>query len=89
MENLNFLREGFVFFKELVGTLPGFEIASEKLEKLEFDKIVEKCKQSVNSSGSYELLNHGDYHIKNMMFKGQNETEVSEVVLVELNQKPA
>lgn len=69
--------------------MPGFEIASEKLEKLEFDKIVEKCKQSVNSSGSYELLNHGDYHIKNMMFKGQNETEVSEVVLVELNQKPA
>ncbi|XP_037924919.1 uncharacterized protein LOC119660439 isoform X2 [Hermetia illucens] len=80
---MTFFRDGFGYFKELVDTLPGFEEASEKLSKISFEKIVEKCKQSVNAPGSYNVLNHGDYHIKNMMFKGKNEVDVSEVVLVD------
>ncbi|XP_037924777.1 uncharacterized protein LOC119660351 isoform X1 [Hermetia illucens] len=33
--------------------------------------------------GSYELLNHGDYHVKNMMFKGKNGVDVSEIALID------
>ncbi|CAD7093741.1 unnamed protein product [Hermetia illucens] len=73
----------FSFFKELVETLPGFEEASEKLAKIPLDKLGRKCKQLVNEPGSYEVLNHGDYHLKNMMFKGKNGNDVSEVVLVD------
>lgn len=84
MDILGFFRDTFSFFKELVETLPGFEEASEKLAKISFDKIVKKCKQVVNEPGSYELLNHGDYHVKNMMFKGKNGVDVSEIALVKL-----
>ncbi|CAD7093744.1 unnamed protein product [Hermetia illucens] len=83
MEMLNMFRDQLSFFKELVETLPGFEEASEKLSKITLDKVFEKCRQAVNAPGSYEVLNHGDYHIKNMMFKGKNGTDVSEIVLVD------
>lgn len=65
--------------------MPGFEEAAEKLSKVPFEKIVENCRQAINAPGSYQVLNHGDYHIKNMMFKGGNEKDVSEVVLVKSN----
>ncbi|XP_037923535.1 uncharacterized protein LOC119659490 [Hermetia illucens] len=83
MDNLGFFRDTFSFFKELVETLPGFEEASEKLSKISFDKIVNKCRQIVNAPGTYEVLNHGDYYIKNMMFKGKNGIDLSEIVMVD------
>ncbi|CAD7093742.1 unnamed protein product [Hermetia illucens] len=80
---LSMFGERFSLFKELVEALPGFEKASERLTKISFDKLARKCKQLVNAPGSYEVLNHGDYHVKNMMFKGKNGVDVSEVVLVD------
>lgn len=85
MDNLGLFRDTFSFFKELVETLPGFEEASEKLSKISFDKIVNKCRQIVNAPGTYEVLNHGDYYIKNMMFKGKNGIDLSEIVMVKLD----
>lgn len=82
MNILSFLQDPFTFFKQLVESLPGFEVASEKLEKISFDKIIEKCAQTVNTPTAYEVLNHGDFHIKNLMFKGKNGIDISEVVLV-------
>ncbi|CAD7093750.1 unnamed protein product [Hermetia illucens] len=83
IDMFNYFREPYSFFTVLVETLSGFEEASEKLAKVSFDKIVKNCIQIVNAPGSYEVLNHGDYHIKNMMFKGTNETAISEIVLVD------
>ncbi|CAD7093745.1 unnamed protein product [Hermetia illucens] len=83
MDILNFLQDPFTFFKQLVESLPGFGVASEKLEKISFDKIIEKCAQTVNTPTAYEVLNHGDFHIKNLMFKGKNGINVSEVVLLD------
>lgn len=85
MENKNFLQDGITYFKEVLETLPEFKEASEKLSKISFGKIVEKCIQTINAPGSYEVLNHGDYHIKNMMFKGNNNKDISEVILVKSN----
>ncbi|CAD7093740.1 unnamed protein product [Hermetia illucens] len=83
MENKNFLQDGITYFKEVLETLPEFKEASEKLSKISFGKIVEKCIQTINAPGSYEVLNHGDYHIKNMMFKGNNNKDISKVILVD------
>ncbi|CAD7093739.1 unnamed protein product, partial [Hermetia illucens] len=83
MDNMNFFRDGISYFKELVESLPGLEEASEKLQKISFHKIAKKCKQTVNAPGSFDVLNHGDYHIKNMMFKDKNGMDVSEVILVD------
>lgn len=32
----------------------------------------EKCKTLYNPSGNYNVLNHGDHHLKNLMFKIEN-----------------
>lgn len=60
IDMFNYFREPYSFFTGLVETLCGFEEASEKLAKVSFDKIVKNCIQTVNASGSYEVLNHGD-----------------------------
>ena len=68
---------------ELLKELPGFEIYIPKLQKLS-GKMVEKCHQSYElcKFGGLNVLNHGDFHGKNMMFQFDRHGRAQQVMLV-------
>lgn len=55
---------------KLCHSWPGYGVYAEHLEKF-VQTFAAKVKQTYESSESniYNVLNHGDYHYKNMMFK--------------------
>ena len=73
----------FAMLSEVVADWPGYETIAEKISNLKdsiFDRIVELC--ATNIDNPYNLLVHGDFHLKNMMFKFDDNDKIKEFIFV-------
>ncbi|CAD7093760.1 unnamed protein product [Hermetia illucens] len=80
---MQFFWTGPKFLAEVMGTLPGFESYANKLHKITADWLMDKCIKVVNLPAAYSVLNHGDFHVRNMMFKKNIFNAVAEIALVD------
>lgn len=65
-------------------TWPGYEKIAEKLNGMEsrfIDVFMELYKK--DNSWGYNVLNHGDFHIRNMMFKKHPDGSLDEVAFLD------
>lgn len=64
----------------------GFETIVEKMEMLvaKFVTFGEKVYTPNASNDGYNVLNHGDFHFNNMVFKNDANGKLSDVVFVSL-----
>lgn len=72
----------FTVLSELLRTWPGYEKYGDKLDSIKekiFDKVLSIYKSNKVGEG-YNVLTHGDFHHKNMMFKNGNYSEVMLVI---------
>lgn len=74
---------GIVHFTELVGTIPGYEDYYKRLQKITPEELLRRCVQSYNTLGSYNVLNHGDFHFKNMMFRYDDQSKPTDVMFID------
>lgn len=83
-DGVNFMKNNMNLFIEEVKTWDGFEMISEKLENLvqKFEVSGEKVYQTNASNEGYNVLNHGDFHFNNMVFKKDSEGKLSDVLFV-------
>lgn len=79
---LDFCITGPQFLTEVMETLPGFEPYAQKMRKITVEWLVKKCIEITNQPASFSVLNHGDFHIRNMMFKRNEFNAISEIALV-------
>ncbi|CAD7093764.1 unnamed protein product [Hermetia illucens] len=80
---LDFCITGPQFLTEVMETLPGFEPYAQKMRKITVEWLVKKCIEITNQPASFSVLNHGDFHIRNMMFKRNEFDAISEIALVD------
>lgn len=88
--HLNFGGEGLYFWREFLKSLtdeirtwPGYETYVEKLETIIStcnDQAKEMFKVNAPNEG-YNVLNHGDFHSKNMMFKNMDSKDADIMLL--------
>ncbi|GAB0087172.1 LOC111597534 [Sergentomyia squamirostris] len=67
MENFKVFFAGFEYLKEVVDTWPGYEKVSEKLVDLN-SKFPARLIEVYKPNPDFNILCHGDFHVKNMMF---------------------
>lgn len=87
-------RDGIYFMKHNMSlcidemrSWDGFETIVEKMEALvsKFVTLGEKVyKANASCDGGYNVLNHGDFHFNNMLFKTDTSGELADVVFVGL-----
>ncbi|CAD7093758.1 unnamed protein product [Hermetia illucens] len=80
---MDFFLTGPKFLAEVMESLPGFESCASKLRKITAEWLMDKCVKAVNQPAAYSVLNHGDFHIRNMMFKRNEFNAISEIALVD------
>lgn len=78
------MKNNMNLFIEEIKTWDGFEMISEKLENLvqKFEVNGGKVYQTNSSNEGYNVLNHGDFHFHNMVFKKDSEGKLSDVLFV-------
>lgn len=83
-EGLGFMTMNLKLFIKALKTWPGYEIYVEKFENI-YKNFYELGKKNTlpNEPGiGYNVLNHGDFHAKNLMFKNiENPTEAELMVI--------
>lgn len=82
-DGVNFMKNNMTLFIEEIKTWDGFEMIADKMENLEakFEASGIKVYQS-NGAEGYCVLNHGDFHYNNMVFKKDSEGKLSDVLFV-------
>lgn len=62
----------------------GFELIVEKLETVVtiFETSGDKVYRENSVGDGYNVLNHGDFHINNLLFKKDSEGKLSDVLFV-------
>lgn len=80
------MKNNMQLFVNEVKTWSGFEMIIEKMESLveKFEVRGEKVYQENASGDGYNVLNHGDFHFNNMLFKKDSEGKLSDVLFVSL-----
>lgn len=79
---------GFRNFVELLSSHEEFGIYLEKIKGLK-EEMRETCKnlslayQNNNGQGDIFVLNHGDFHLKNLMFKFNSADEMEDIIMVD------
>ncbi|KAL5291260.1 hypothetical protein ACFFRR_010582 [Megaselia abdita] len=79
---------GFSDFVKMLKTKPEFEKYAPKFEKLSTEDPISKTQVLFNAfingdKANLFVLNHGDFHIKNLMFTEKDDGKVDEVLLVD------
>jgi hypothetical protein len=71
-----FLLDELVCFKEVVSTWEGFEDYVPRLEYLikNSSKLGSKCYKRNKPGFGYNVLNHGDFHSRNLLTKFNSDT---------------
>lgn len=77
--------DNFQFLADKLKSWPGYEIIGEKIEAIKSQVMKKGIELSApNKSGvGYNVLNHGDFHCKNMMFKKDEQNIIKEVLLLD------
>lgn len=73
-------------FIDEIRTWEGFEMITEKMEGLveKFEVNGDRIYQSNNGDG-FNVLNHGDFHFNNMVFKNDSDGKLSDVLFVRIS----
>ncbi|CAD7093757.1 unnamed protein product [Hermetia illucens] len=71
------------FLAELVETIPGFDQYALKMRKINSEWLMGKCVETLRRPAAINVLNHGDFHVRNMMFKRNGFGPISELALVD------
>lgn len=83
-DSINFMKNNMNLFIDEIKTWDGFEMIAEKMEGLvgKFEANGSKVFSSNLTSEGYNVLNHGDFHFNNMVFKTNSEGKISDVLFV-------
>lgn len=78
------MKNNMSLFIDEIKTWEGFEMIAEKMEGLveKFDASGEKVYRGNASTEGFNVLNHGDFHINNMLFKTDSEGKLADVIFV-------
>lgn len=78
------MRNNMNLFVDEIKTWEGFEMIAEKMKNLveKFQVSGAKVFQPNPSGDGYNVLNHGDLHFNNMVFKNDSEGKLSDVLFV-------
>lgn len=81
---MNFIHGTFKLFVDEVKTWPGYEKYAVKLDNLQYKFMRNgKAVYTTNKKDGYNVLNHGDFHFKNMLFKKNDiSKKISDVLFV-------
>lgn len=82
---LNFMKINMQCFIDEVKTWSGYETYVEKLENIlkNFFELGKKHAEPNKVGEGYNVLNHGDFHVKNLMFKNINHPTQAELMLID------
>lgn len=74
------------YFTEEIKTWNGFSVYAEKFEALQskFFKKGEQIFTAQSATNGFNVLNHGDFHFKNLMCKRSQETEKLSIFFVSI-----
>lgn len=80
------MRNNMKLFVDEIGTWDGFELVAEKMENLieNFEVQGEKVFRANASGDGYNVLNHGEFNINNILFKKGSDGKLSNVLFVSL-----
>ncbi|CRL06669.1 CLUMA_CG019570, isoform A [Clunio marinus] len=84
-DGVNFMKNNMSLFVDEIKTWEGFDMITEKVTKL-IDKFEASGNQiyQTNAAGEgFNVLNHGDFHINNMVFKKDSEGKLSDVLFLD------
>lgn len=83
-DGINFMKNNMNLFIDEIKTWDGFEMIAEKMEGVvkRFETSGEKVYQVNGSADGFNVLNHGDFHINNLMFKKDSDGKMSDVLFV-------
>lgn len=83
-DGLDFMMNNMSLFIDEIKEWAGYELITEKLEKLlpRFSELGNKVFKANTGNDGYNVLNHGDLSFKNMVFKKDNEGKMSDVIFV-------
>lgn len=78
------MKNNMNLFIDEIKSWDGFEMIAEKMEGLvgKFEASGNKVFSSNSTSDGYNVLNHGDLHFNNMVFKTNPEGKISDVLFV-------
>lgn len=78
------MKNNMELFAEEVKSWEGFEMIAEKVEGLieKFEEKGDKVYRANASGDGYNVLNHGDFHFNNMVFKKDADGKLSDVLFV-------
>lgn len=80
------MRNNMYLFADELKTWTGFEVYAEKLHNVakRFDELGRKVYEPNSSGNGFNVLNHGDFHFNNMLFKRNDAGEICDVLFVSL-----
>lgn len=81
-EGLDFFMMNVKPFLDEIKTWPGYESYAEKIEKI-LENHNEKGSKTFLPSTGYNVLNHGDFHSKNMMYTNLMNPKDAEILLID------
>jgi thiamine kinase-like enzyme len=80
------MKNNMGLFVDEIKTWDGFEMIAEKMENLvaKFEDHGHKIYATNGCVDGFNVLNHGDFHFNNMMFKKDSTGKLSDVMFVSL-----
>ncbi|KAG5678235.1 hypothetical protein PVAND_007927 [Polypedilum vanderplanki] len=83
-DGINFMRNNMYLFIDEIKSWEGYELICTKMENVakSFDELGRKVYEANNGDG-FNVLNHGDFHFNNMLFKKNDEGKISDVLFID------
>ena len=85
---MNFMYHNFHLFIDEVRTWSGYEVITQKLEKTaeKFEELGGRVYEPNTTKyfDGFNVLNHGDFHFNNMLFKKNEDGKISDVLFVSM-----
>lgn len=84
-DGVNFMYHNINLFIDEVRTWEGYETVTHKMEVMveKFEELGKKIYEPGKGAfESFNVLNHGDFHFNNMLFKKDGEGKIADVLFV-------
>ncbi|XP_059621224.1 uncharacterized protein LOC132264905 [Phlebotomus argentipes] len=85
MASMQFFVEGFMRATRCIKEWPGYEEIAEKMEQLA-PKLLQTARKAYRPNKpneGFNVLNHGDFHIKNLLFLNDEDDAIQEVSFID------
>lgn len=84
-DGLIFMKNNMKLFIEEIATWEGFESITERMKNLvaDFDGRGAKAFEANVPGKGYNVLNHGDFHINNVLFKKDSDGKIKDVLFLD------